>query len=425
MAKRAMLCLVATTALAAMGEAGVIWENRGSKAGFTDCSVQQQGEITEVASPVFVGPAALRMRQIYLGNTGTRYHAECIKRGIASRTDYYYGQAMWIPSNWVWHSQNHVWQQFATEDPGAPWLGNMIGGSGYHHLQYHFVRGPMSGSETDFADISGLRGTWMRVVLRIHQATAGHFEIWLNGTRRVSRTGDFSTAYAGNSSIRWSTGIYAAAWYRSTPTGPTDLSIWHDHLRIATTYSEAEPANWGGSGPTPTPVPTATPNPTTVPTATPTSAPTATPCAGCGFSGYYRITAKQSGKVVAVQGASTANAADVIQWAYGGAAANDEWELVDLGNGYHRVVNRHSGKVLNVAGVSTANGGNVDQWSWANVSQQQWQIADLGNGYHRLTARHSGKVLNVAGASTADGANVDQWSWANVSQQQFQLVSVP
>ena len=142
------------------------------------------------------------------------------------------------------------------------------------------------------------------------------------------------------------------------------------------------------------------------------------------FSGYYRLTARHSGKAVAVQGASTANAADVIQWTYGGTATNDEWQLVDLGTGYHRIVNRNSGKVLNVAGASTASGANVDQWSWASANQQQWQVVDLGNGYHRLTARHSGKVLNVAGASTADGANVDQWSWSNVNQQMFAIVSV-
>jgi hypothetical protein len=154
---------------------------------------------------------------------------------------------------------------------------------------------------------------------------------------------------------------------------------------------------------------------------TPNPTPTPTPAPG----GYYRIMSRHSGKAVVVAGAATANAADVIQWTYGGSATNDEWQLVDLGNGYHRIVNRHSGKVLNVAGASTANGANVDQWSWANANQQQWQITDLGTGYHRLTARHSGKVLNVSGASTADGANVDQWGWTNVAQQQFQLLGVP
>jgi hypothetical protein len=198
---------------------------------------------------------------------------------------------------------------------------------------------------------------------------------------------------------------------------------------VGTFNSLTEVSLFAGDGtaptPSPTPSPTATPTASPLPpTPTPTAAPSPTPTPG-GFSGYYKILARHSGKAMIVSGASTANAADVVQWTYGGAAANDEWQLVDLGNGYHRVVNRHSGKVLNVAGASTANGANVDQWSWAGVNQQMWQVADLGDGYYRFTARHSGKVLNVAGAGTADGANIDQWGWANVAQQQFQLVSVP
>jgi hypothetical protein len=167
------------------------------------------------------------------------------------------------------------------------------------------------------------------------------------------------------------------------------------------------------------------PSSTPTPTPTPTRTPTPTPTPGGGFSGYYKLIARHSGKAVVVQGSSTANAADVVQWTYGGTSTNDEWQLVDVGSGYHRIVNRNSGKVLNVAGVSTANGGNVDQWGWANVHQQMWQVTNLGTGYYRLTARHSGKVLNVSGVSTADGANIDQWGWANVNQQQFQLISVP
>lgn len=156
---------------------------------------------------------------------------------------------------------------------------------------------------------------------------------------------------------------------------------------------------------------------------TPTPTPVPTPPGG--FSGYYKILARHSGKAVAVQDASTANGANVFQWTYGNAVPSDAWELRGLGDGYYRVINRHSGKDLNVSGASAANGANVDQWSWAHANQQMWQITDLGNGYHRIAARHSGKVLNVSGASTADGADVDQWGWANVNQQMFQLVRIP
>jgi DNA-binding beta-propeller fold protein YncE len=178
----------------------------------------------------------------------------------------------------------------------------------------------------------------------------------------------------------------------------------------------------GGVTPTATPTPTPTPTPTS-PSPTPT--PTATPTPG-GFSGYYRITARHSGKAVVVEGASTANSANVIQWTYtSGPAANDEWTFSDLGSGYYHIVNRHTGKAMNVVGASTANAGDVIQWPTTTGTNDDWQMVDLGTGYYRIVNRNSGKVLNVSGASTADGANVDQWSWANVNQQQFEIVSVP
>jgi hypothetical protein len=181
--------------------------------------------------------------------------------------------------------------------------------------------------------------------------------------------------------------------------------------------------------PTPTPTPTATPTPTSTarvtPTVTPT--PTPTPTGAPGFSGYYRLMARHSGKAVVVQGASTADGANVYQWDYNAnSTRNDEWELRSIGGGYYRVINRNSGKDLNVASASTANGADVIQFTYGGAAtNDEWQPVDLGNGYHRIVARHSGKVLNVSGASTANAANVDQWSWANVNQEMFQIVPVP
>jgi hypothetical protein len=158
----------------------------------------------------------------------------------------------------------------------------------------------------------------------------------------------------------------------------------------------------------------------------PTPTPTPTPTVPGGFGGYYRLMVRHSGKAVAVQGASTAENANVFQWTYGGTATNDEWELRGIGGGYYRVINRNSGKDMIVIGASTANAADVVQATYGGAAtNDEWQLVDLGNGYHRIVNRNSGKVLNVSGASTVDGANVDQWSWANVNQEQFQLISVP
>jgi hypothetical protein len=176
-----------------------------------------------------------------------------------------------------------------------------------------------------------------------------------------------------------------------------------------------------GGTPTPTPRPTATPGPG--PTATP--APTATPGGG-GFSGYYRLTPRHSGKAVAVQSASTANSANVFQWTYGGSNTNDEWQILSIGSGYYRVIARHSGKDMTVASASTAEGADIFQYTYGGTTtNDEWAIVDVGSGYHRITNRHSGKSAEVVGGGTGDGADVAQRTYSGAAHQQFQLVSVP
>ncbi len=75
--------------------------------------------------------------------------------------------------------------------------------------------------------------------------------------------------------------------------------------------------------------------------------------------------------------ASTANGANVFQYTYGGTTTNDEWQPVDLGNGYFRIVNRNSGKVLDVSAAGTADGANVDQWSWVTANQEMFQLVSV------------------------------------------------
>ena len=395
--KRACAMAVCLAVWPAAGHATVHFENAGTTSGWSKVYTQQIGRVLQVTTPVYRGTTALGFEQTF-NDVLTGYHSESIIASIQSNgQDRYYGKVIRVPSNWAFDDNNITYQQWSPEDPEGPWMLNWIGRNNRMYIQ-----AKPAGGQPDVGFIGA--GVWVRVVHRMRLGSSGGVQqFWTDGTMTLNRTNIASFTVPGTT-LRWSNGIYCTQWRTSVPTTRYRI-IYQDHFRVASSYAEAEPANWGGA-------------------ATPTPAPTATPCSGCG-GGYYRIMARHHHGLAAVAGASTANAADVIQWTYGGTSTNDEWQLVDLGTGYHRIVNRHSGKVLNVSGASTASGANVDQWSWASANQQQWQVTDLGNGYHRLTARHSGKVLNVSGASTADGANVDQWTWANVNQQQFQLVAVP
>jgi hypothetical protein len=146
---------------------------------------------------------------------------------------------------------------------------------------------------------------------------------------------------------------------------------------------------------------------------------------GGGFSGFYRLTPRHSGKALVVQSASTSNSAAVVQYTYGGSATNDEWQLSDIGGGYYRIINRNSGKDMVVQSASSADGAAIIQYTYGGSStNDEWQLADNGNGYYRIVNRMSGKVVEVAGSSTADGAAVDQRTWSSGTNQEFLLESI-
>jgi endoglucanase len=131
----------------------------------------------------------------------------------------------------------------------------------------------------------------------------------------------------------------------------------------------------------------------------------------------YRITNRNSGKVVDVVSASTANNAEIKQWTWNGGG-NQRWQFVDAGSGYFRIMNVGSGKCLDVAAASTADGANIIQYTCGTGTNQQWQLVTNGS-YFTLVARHSGKCLDVVGSGTADGSDIDQYTCNGAVNQQW------
>ncbi|TDB70867.1 RICIN domain-containing protein [Micromonospora sp. KC721] len=140
-------------------------------------------------------------------------------------------------------------------------------------------------------------------------------------------------------------------------------------------------------------------------------------------AGYHRLVNRRSGKVLDVSGASTANGAKAIQWAWTGGA-NQQWRLEPNADQSFRLVSRSSGKVLNVPDGATTQGIQLDQWSDTNSTHQWWRLVDTGDGYHRLVNVRTGLVADVSGGSVNDGAQVVQWAANGGTNQQWQLVAV-
>jgi alpha-galactosidase len=139
----------------------------------------------------------------------------------------------------------------------------------------------------------------------------------------------------------------------------------------------------------------------------------------------YTLTARHSGKLADVFNASTADGANVVQWAANGQV-NQRWRFVDAGGGYVTVVSANSGRCLDVYGgvTATGDGARIVQWACHGGTNQQWRVQDLGTGYLNLIARHSNKCLDVNGASTADGAQLVQWTCGSGTNQQWRRQTV-
>ncbi|WP_434743970.1 RICIN domain-containing protein [Micromonospora sp. SH-82] len=132
---------------------------------------------------------------------------------------------------------------------------------------------------------------------------------------------------------------------------------------------------------------------------------------------YHRVTNRNSGRVMDVVSSSTADNAEVKQYAWNGGG-NQRWEFQDAGGGYLRLVNQTSGKCLDVASGSTADGANVIQYTCGTGTNQQWRWVAV-DGHHQLRARHSGKCLDVVGAGTGDGADIQQYTCGAGTNQQW------
>jgi hypothetical protein len=198
---------------------------------------QKSGVIRNVASPSYKGSGSIEAQQTYV-NEGGGYHSEVIHTTTERiGEDRYYGQAIYLSPTWQFTGQDVTFQQFSPENPEGPWELMIIEGDGIRLGGSGGIGGPVG-------KITNLRGTWIRIVIRIKiAATGGAIEVWFNGVKTLSLTNRTVLPKTGTS-IRWSSGIYCNSWRTQLPAGPRQMSVFHAHARIASSYALAEPANW-------------------------------------------------------------------------------------------------------------------------------------------------------------------------------------
>ena len=135
-----------------------------------------------------------------------------------------------------------------------------------------------------------------------------------------------------------------------------------------------------------------------------------------------RIVNRRSGKVLDVNGASTADGATIIQWPWTGAA-NQQWRLLPNFDGSFSLLSVHSGRVLDSPGGSSQ-GAALIQWTGNSSTNQWWRLVPATTGYHRLVNVRNGWCADVESGSTADGARVIQWAANGGANQEWQIIDM-
>lgn len=138
---------------------------------------------------------------------------------------------------------------------------------------------------------------------------------------------------------------------------------------------------------------------------------------------YYKVINKNSNKSLDVNGGSTSDGGNIIQWDYWGGN-NQQWSLSASSNsGYFSITNHNSNKVLDVNEQATNAGAGIVQWSYSGGASQQWQVVDQGFGYYKIINRNSGLALDVNGQSKANGGNIIQWYYNSGNNQVWQIAT--
>ncbi|MET8090486.1 ThuA domain-containing protein [Micromonospora sp. NPDC005220] len=136
----------------------------------------------------------------------------------------------------------------------------------------------------------------------------------------------------------------------------------------------------------------------------------------------WTLTAQHSGKNIDVNGVSTADNAQIIQWAPTGGN-NQKWQAVNAGSNTFTLQAVHSGKCVDVTGASTADGAFLQQLTCDSSSNaQKFTVVPTGTpNVYAIRNVGSGKCIDVNGAGTADGARLLQWTCHSGTNQQWRF----
>jgi beta-xylosidase len=139
-------------------------------------------------------------------------------------------------------------------------------------------------------------------------------------------------------------------------------------------------------------------------------------------AGTDRVTAANSGLLLDVSGASTADGAKIIQWSDTGGT-NQRWRLTRTTGNVYTLTGVGSGKCLEVPNNSATQGTRLGIFTCNGGANQQWAVTSTGSSSYLLVNLGSGWVADVVSGATTTGAEIEQWANNGGSNQHWSLTA--
>ena len=89
---------------------------------------------------------------------------------------------------------------------------------------------------------------------------------------------------------------------------------------------------------------------------------------------------------------------------------SQKWYFEEVESGYYKITNKNSGKVLDVQNMSTTSGTACIQYDYNGGWNQMWKIIATEDGKYKIQNRLSGLYLGIQNSSGSDGAVCVQMS---------------
>lgn len=241
----------------------VLWSNMGYKAGWSRqysqpdnpstgfYAVQQIGTSASPGSPTHGNsPTSLRMevRSNEKKDGGGRFHSELHQDGLGGLGQTrYYGFATYFPSAGAVEGAT-FFQLFNPAGQNKPMVMFFVNSSG--QVTFKVIKNIADDSDDVLVTLGNPGyGSFKTFVVGVKWSTGadGWIKVWMNNSNESSPTKTYSGVTCNSDcnsslSVRMQMGVYMPRWTNiGLPPSPEKRWIYHDTIRVATSFSEAKP----------------------------------------------------------------------------------------------------------------------------------------------------------------------------------------